>query len=61
MPKTNKKPKTPKPRSGRPYIGVVRRCVSISAEDVATFISYGFGRLSMGVRRAAELVRKVKG
>ena len=33
------------------------RCVKIDAESLATLKTYGDGELSLGVRRAADLVR----
>jgi archaeosine-15-forming tRNA-guanine transglycosylase len=33
------------------------RCVKIDAESLATLKAYGDGELSLGVRRAADLVR----
>jgi hypothetical protein len=46
---------------GRPKIGVKNRGISLSEEDAETFKSYGFGGLSAGIRRAANLVRRQKG
>jgi hypothetical protein len=45
---------------GRPRIGVKNRGISLTEEDADTFKKYGFGALSAGIRRAANLVRRQK-
>ena len=46
---------------GRPSLGCKNRGISLSEEDAETFKTYGFGGLSAGIRRAANLVRRQKG
>jgi hypothetical protein len=45
---------------GRPKLGVKNRGISLTEEDANTFKRYGFGALSAGIRRAANLVRRQK-
>lgn len=45
---------------GRPRMNVKSRGISLTEEDADTFRLYGFGALSAGIRRAANLVRRQK-
>lgn len=46
---------------GRPSLNCKNRGISLSESDAETFKLYGFGGLSAGIRRAANLVRRHKG
>ena len=54
IPKAGSKP-------GRPLLSIIRRCSSILPHDDTFFRTLGGGNLSIGIRKAASIVRGKKG
>lgn len=52
------KPKFKSKRNGgRPMIGVSRRGISLKENDIDFFKKFGYGSLTRGIRRAADILR----
>ena len=50
----------PKRKRGRPRLNVTRYGISMTQEDSTFFKNYGLGSRSVGIRRAARKLRRMK-